>query len=77
MAHSLVKLLTDDDGEKYKNKFWHLVHSPDGSRRTVCTGECFGLGEGDATYKSKRVEKGGITCPQCLEIIKWYKAIKL
>lgn len=73
----LVKLLTDDDGAKYPNKKWHYVVRWDGSSRTLCTGECFGIGEGRATFDTKDVEKGGITCEECMEIIKEMKAIKL
>ena len=29
------------------------------------------------TYESKQVEKGGITCPECLKRIKLIKSIKL
>lgn len=71
----LVKMITDDDGEKHTSNHWHLVVNNDATDRTCCTGECFGLGEGSAVYKEKFT--GKITCPNCIKIIKWYKAIKL
>lgn len=77
MSNQLVKIIFDDDGEATNNDSWHLAVQPDGSPRTLCTGEVFGGGEGEAVYKTKSVERGGITCPKCLEIIKQFKAIKL
>jgi hypothetical protein len=73
----LVKILYNDDGEKQNSPKWHLVTRYSDSPRAVCTGEVFGMGESRAVYKDKYSEKGGITCPKCLEIIKWYKSIKL
>ncbi len=75
--NNLVKILFDDDGAKNENRNWHLVQSHGDATRTVCTGEVFGEGEGSAVYKKKQKEKGGITCPGCIRIIKWYKNIKL
>lgn len=71
----LVKMITDDDGAKHTSKDWHLVINIDATNRTVCTGECFGEGEGSAEYKVKTT--GKITCRRCIEIVKWYKAVKL
>jgi hypothetical protein len=75
---NLVTILTDEDGLPHeKAGKWHLVQNFGDSSRTVCSGEVFGYGEGSATYKTKVVKRGGITCENCLRIIKWHKSIKL
>lgn len=73
--NEVVKLFTDDDGGKYHNKYWHLVDpaNPQGTA-LLCTGEFFGEGESGAKYETK---DGKITCPDCISILKIYKAIKL
>jgi hypothetical protein len=73
----LVKFLTDEDGMTHPSKDWHYVHITGGSDSALCTGEVFGYGEGAATYRAKDVARGGITCPDCLAIIKKIKDIKL
>lgn len=75
--NTLVKIIKTEDGELQTNPKYHLVKSDGGSNRAVCTGEVFGYGEGSAEYKLKYTNKGGITCKECLEIIKWFKAIEL
>lgn len=71
----LVKMITDEDGEE-QEPLWHFVTSED-SERCFCDGQCFGHGEGAATFETKTVKRGGITCPRCLELIKLIKSIKL
>lgn len=71
----LVKILYNDDGDKQDGPKWHLVQDFADAQRTVCTGEAFGYGEGPAVFKAK--DFGKITCPQCIEIVKWFKAVKL
>jgi hypothetical protein len=73
----LVKMITDDGGEKYENPTWHFVQHIGDSPRTLCGGEVFGEGEGRAEYEEKWVDRGGINCKQCLQIIKRIKAIRL
>lgn len=77
MSHRVVKLLTNDDGDKYPNTYWHFVEKRGDAPRTLCGGECFGDGETSLLFKEKVVEKGGVTCPICLSIIKYYKSINL
>ena len=77
MSHQIVKILTNDDGDKSSNKKWHYVQYSGGSPNTLCTNEVFGFGEGGATFLLKEKEKGGITCNDCLIIIKNIKQIKL
>jgi len=75
--NELVKIITDEDGVFQENSKWCYVHEPDSAPRALCTGQCFGYGEGVAKYKTKLVKRGGITCEQCLKIIKNFKKIKL
>lgn len=78
MAHEIIKMLTDDDGYKYYNTYWHLGNGSDSTGKSIlCTGEYYGFGESAATFKSRLVDKGGITCPDCLASIKYFKSIKL
>jgi hypothetical protein len=71
----VVKLITNDDGDKTDDKSWHLVVNTDGSDRTACSGEVFGEGESKAMFKTNI--DGKITCSKCRELVKWYKSIKL
>lgn len=73
----LAKIIFNDYGEPEEKPKWHLVQTTGDSPRIVCTGEVFGFGEGTAVAKEKTSEKGGITCPDCIKIIKWFKEIKL
>lgn len=68
----LVKILVNDDGD-HECREWCLVDSTGDCERTACLGEVFGYGEGDAVYKEKYVKRGGVTCPQCLSVIRFYK----
>lgn len=76
MSHKLVKILTDEDGEK-QPPHWHFVYATAGSEHALCSGQVFGSGEGLATFKEKIVQSGGITCPDCKHIIKMFKTIRL
>lgn len=78
-VNHLVKILADDDGFEVIDPVWCLV-SPFHAlgEVTLCTGEYFGQGESaDVLYETKRVARGGITCPECLKAIKSIKAIRL
>jgi hypothetical protein len=77
MAHTLVKTFNSDDGEMNENPQWHWFQEFGDARRTLCSGEAFGPGESHVEYELKTLQKGGITCTQCLKIIKIIKAIKL
>lgn len=72
----LVKIITDEDGEA-EVPDWHLVVDYGGSPQAFCSGQVFGDGEGAATYKTKRRQRGGITCERCLERIAEIKAVRL
>lgn len=71
----LVKFITDEDGGEAFNDHWHLVQTHGDAPRAVCSGEVFGFGESGAEYKDKH--KGRVTCPKCIEIVKWFKAVRL
>lgn len=76
--HALVRFLSTEDGEEPQgtDKKWHWIISVDASR-ALCSGQVFGYGESAIDYEIKLVKKGGITCPNCLQMIKEFKAIKL
>ncbi len=77
-VNDLVKILSRDDGEPVsrKEQVWCLSVVTAGSNATLCSGEFYGYGEGSATFKTKSVNRGGITCPECLARIKKIKAIR-
>lgn len=64
----VVKILTDEDGTKIKNPQWCAINDWGDGDRTLCDGQVFGYGEGNATYKTK---EGKVTCPNCIGIIKY------
>jgi hypothetical protein len=75
-VNNLVKFIENEDGEKVE-PFWHISAIYAGSPALMCSGEVYGYGEGDAVFEAKTVMRGGITCPDCLEMIKSIKSIKL
>ena len=77
MAHRVVKLLVGDDYEPKEKPKWCLVIDSCGDKATLCTREYFGYGASRCEYEIKEVEKGGVTCPDCLKIIKSMKSIDL
>lgn len=77
MRHTVVKLLITHDGEKVEKQKWHLAVTDCGDNNTLCTGEFYGCGAGIEEYKTKEVERGGVTCEDCLREIKYIKSIKL
>lgn len=77
--NNLVKFQSNDDGEKIPNdeQVWCLVVSTSGSDAKLCSGEVFGLGEGNAVYSEKAAKRGGITCRDCLSFIRELKRVRL
>lgn len=77
--HAVVHISKDDDGlVKPDGDKWHLVDP--GNKQgdaALCTGEFFGVGESRCEYEVAYRAKGGITCLQCLEKLKEYKAVRL
>lgn len=74
----LVRILIDDSGDKApKPGDWHLVVNEAGSDMALCSGEVFGEGEGTAVFKEKQVKRGGVTCPDCLRRIRFFKQVRL
>ena len=76
---TLVKQLVNEDQNPIPvdGQRWHAIHHVSGDLAMICTGEfiCYGAGAGE--YITKDVKRGGITCDRCIEVIKYYKAIKL
>ena len=78
--NKLVRYITDDDGEEHRDAhLWHLVDPtyPAGGEASVCETEYFGFGESTLEYETKTAQRGGITCPHCIDNLKRYKAVKL
>ena len=75
MAHTRIKAtksITDIPVSEVSG--WHLVVESDSGadEYTAC-----GLALDDFETKTEAVEKAGITCEDCLNIIRFYKSIKL
>ena len=79
----VVRFLTTDDGEAVETNEqgdpiwgseWHLVNSFGDAHRTLCGGEVFGFGEGAAEFEDKL---GKITCDRCIEMVKFFKKVRL
>jgi hypothetical protein len=79
--HTLVKLLINEDEDVQMSNVWHFRTHAGGSYMLLCTGEVYDTeshqGEGYALAVEKTVQLGGITCPDCMDIIKNMKSIKL
>lgn len=69
---NVVQFITDDDGHKADNDFWHLV-DPGNSQgnAALCTQEFFGPGESPLQYVART---GEVNCPECLKKLRLYKA---
>lgn len=68
-----------EKGERVISDEWHAANLHCGDPAILCTGEQYGLGQGNYEiegkhYKSKR---GKVTCPQCIDIIKRWKEFRL
>lgn len=77
MSFDVVKILTDNWGDKRENPKWHLAIEDAATMRTLCDGEAFGIGDSQAEYVTKEGKKGSVTCPECRAKIKWFKSIQL
>ena len=73
-----MKLIKFTKGGKFEHedvndlKGWHLDAMINDGEFTAC-----GNAIPDYDHISKQTDKGGITCPDCLEVIKYFKSIKL
>jgi len=74
MKASLVKIKVCDDGSKNKYAKWCATNQFGDSVRSLCTAEAFGFGESDVKYDIKT--NGLVTCPKCIEMLKFYKQFK-
>jgi hypothetical protein len=75
MAHIVVKIKSDDSGDKIKYGKWCLSVFRLGGQQALCNRQFYGVGE--IEYEVKSVERGGVTCPYCLSQIREIKAINL
>lgn len=62
----------DGSISKKDAKSWHLITSQADGESTAC-----GQVWSDYGHKKKEVEKGGISCDDCLSIVKEMKSVKL
>lgn len=78
MANNLVMLTVTEDGEEIsiEKRKWCLSVNHGSNWEIACCNQILDT-EVDAKWEKKSVQRGGITCPKCLEIIKFYKSIKL
>jgi hypothetical protein len=76
---TLAKQLINEDREKVlpEDMRWHALEEVTSDRALVCTGEFVDFGAGAGDYIFKNVNRGGITCEECIERIKYFKSIKL
>ena len=76
MTHKLIKITTPDSftDESVIDGYWHLLSKNYGDPQVLCSG--IFLVDG-MDYVEKEVKRGGITCPDCLRLVRAYKAVKL
>ena len=81
--HTIAQMTLNEDGEAFPyGRDWHAGDSRSGTNVLLCSGECYDdVGqldaEGTAKCTTKTMKRGGITCQNCIEIIRSIKAIKL
>lgn len=77
-ANHLVRISRNDDGDATNDNSWHLIDpGNDQGPAALCTQEFFGYGESSCEFETKSVKRGGVTCRNCVRLIKIYKAVKL
>lgn len=78
-GHIVVMITTDEDGYHIPvdERKWCLSVEWGGSPMAACDGQVYGYGEGATKYKTKDMTRGGVTCPDCLAIIKFYKQLNV
>lgn len=76
---NIVKLFVEEDGNPYANDYWHLGVIDCGDPSVLCTGEYFGDGTGGIEIEGKDyvIDTGKVTCPLCLNRIKYMQTIRL
>lgn len=78
----LVKCLVNDDGEEVslEDQVWCATTHINGDPAVLCTGNftTYSCGGNENTeYIFKSVKRGGITCRDCLAILREYNGYKL
>lgn len=64
----LVKIIRDDEGAYHRRQPWHIGIEQAATRRTLCTGEAYGLGDSRVEFDVKYVGKSN--CDECKNIMK-------
>ncbi|MDU1287419.1 MAG: hypothetical protein E6972_23575, partial [Serratia marcescens] len=80
IMNQLVKIYRNDDGDDIpkSEQYWHLSMPSCGEPSVFCSGEYYTFGGScNVIAEQREKEKGGITCPLCLELIRKIKAVKL
>lgn len=72
MAHTVVKFETHETEDATHGSHLLMAHNGDSGEFTVC-----GLAVPDYKYQRRTTEKGGVTCKQCQDIVKFCKSVKL
>lgn len=72
--NTIVKILVNEDGDIDESGHWHLSSEVGDSNAILCTSEVYNeegeIGaEGSAYGRTKHRERGGVTCPRCMEEI--------
>lgn len=74
---NLVKIIVDDDGVTVDNPKWHIVDNFAGDPRVLCTAEVYCMTHTRRVeYELKYGKLKDCDCPNCLEIVKWFKSLK-
>ncbi len=73
--NNLVKIIISLDGEEISDPTWCACSTIGDGHRTLCSGEI--VDDGEVVIQSKTTIRGGITCEECIEVIKEIKSIKL
>jgi len=74
MKHTLVMMEVDHHGNiAYTSDYWCLVVNG----QQLCTGESISDGNYYQRFTTKERARGGITCPECLEMVREIKSVKL
>lgn len=76
MSHRLIKIIEPDSftDESIVDGYWHLLSMNYGDPNCFCNGVFLNDG---MVYQEKTIKRGGITCPDCLMLVRAYKSVKL
>ena len=77
--NQLVMITVDEDGHTVLKEHlkWCFVDPFGSDPQVFCDGQYFGEGQSECEYKTKEVQRGGITCRKCLDKIRFMKKVRL